>query len=158
MSASIDRLDTAILKQLQQDCSVTNQQLAERVGLSPPACLKRVRKLKQSGLIKQQVALLDQEQLGACLHMVVEVEMERDRYDLYQQFAKRVNAAEEVKQCYQVTGEVDFVLIVVVADMVAYEAFCRQVLYAEANMKNFRTLISMKRVKFDTSAVLPASD
>ncbi|WP_426416134.1 Lrp/AsnC family transcriptional regulator [Aestuariirhabdus sp. LZHN29] len=156
MSVVLDRLDIAILQQLQHDCSLTNQRLAEQVGLSPPACLKRVRRLKGRGVIQRQVALVDRAQLGPCLHMVVEVEMERDRYDLYQQFCKRVNAAPEVKQCYQVTGEVDYVLIVEVPDMAAYEQFCHRVLYEESNMKNFRTLISMRREKFETSVALPA--
>ena len=150
----LDRIDKTILRQLQMDCSITNQQLASDVGLSAPACLKRVNKLRQKGVIAKQVAIVDQDKLGPCLHMVVEVQMERDRYDLYQQFSKRIMAEPEVKQSYQVTGEVDFILIVTVPDMEAYEKFCHRILYAEPNMKNFRTLISMKRSKFETAAEL----
>ncbi len=89
-----------------------------------------------------------------CLHMVVEVTMERDHKPLYQRFLQRAIAAPEVKQCYQVTGECDFVLIVVVPDMDAYDRFCDSVLYADDNMRKFRTLLSRKRNKFDTAALI----
>lgn len=151
----MDRLDRRILDTLQNDSSLTNQALAEAVGLSPSACLKRVRQLKAEGVIEREVALLAPEKLGTSLHMVVEVTMERDQKDLYDRFLKRVLAAPEVTQYYKVTGEVDFILIVMVADMDAYDRFCDKVLYAEANMRKFRTLISRKRQKFDTRVFLP---
>ncbi|WP_435105435.1 Lrp/AsnC family transcriptional regulator [Arhodomonas sp. AD133] len=151
----MDRLDRRILDTLQNDSSLTNQALAEAVGLSPSACLKRVRQLKAEGVIEREVALLAPEKLGTSLHMVVEVTMERDQKDLYDRFLKRVLAAPEVTQCYKVTGEVDFILIVMVADMDAYDRFCDKVLYADANMRKFRTLISRKRQKFDTRVFLP---
>ncbi|WKE66393.1 Lrp/AsnC family transcriptional regulator [Gallaecimonas kandeliae] len=146
----LDRIDKAILSSLQSDCSQTNLQLAQQVGLSPPACLKRVKRLKAQGYIQKEVALLVPEKFGPYLHMVVEVEMERDNKAMNQRFLQRALASPEVKQCYQVTGEVDFVLICMVPDMPSYEAFCDRVLYAEANLKKFRTLISLKREKFDT--------
>lgn len=151
----LDRTDKAILRQLQDDASMTNVELADRVGLSPPACLKRVKRLQKEEVISRKVALLDQKKLGPCLHMVVEVEMERDRQDLYKAFIQRVKKAQEVKECYQVTGEVDFVLLVVVPDMPTYQEFCDRLLYSEPNMKNFRTLISMNRVKYETSVHIP---
>ena len=147
----LDRIDRRILEQLQRDCSVTNVQLAEWVGLSPPACLKRVRRLTEQGYIDKRVALLVPERLGPSLHMVVEVEMVSDQRHVNDAFARRVRATAEVKQCYRVTGEVDFVLIVMVPDMPAYEVFCERVLYADPNMKKFRTLISMRREKFETA-------
>tara|TARA_R110002049_G_scaffold129626_15_gene287553 strand:+ start:2340 stop:2807 length:468 start_codon:yes stop_codon:yes gene_type:complete len=147
----LDRIDRRILATLQRDCSLTNLALAEEVGLSPPACLKRVKRLTEEGVIARRVALLAPERLGQPLHVVVEVQMERDRKDLYAAFLRRVQTAREVKQCYQVTGEVDFVLIVVVPDMDAYDRFCDAVLYADDNLRKFRTMISRFRNKFDTS-------
>ncbi|WP_104205263.1 Lrp/AsnC family transcriptional regulator [Billgrantia saliphila] len=146
----MDRLDLRILDQLQQDASLTNQALAERVGLSPSACLKRVRRLRESGVIQREVAILAPEALGASLHMVVEVTMVRDDRTLYRRFTQRMEAAPEVMQCYQVTGEVDFVLIVSVADMESYDRFCDNVLDAGQDVHKFRTLISRKRTKFQT--------
>lgn len=151
----LDQLDKAILRQLQQDASVSNLQLASLVGLSPPACFKRVKKLKSAGIIAGQVALLNQDKLGPCLHMIVNVEMERDRLDLNDGFIKRIRKSAEVRECYQVTGDIDFVLLVTVENMQDYEDFCQRYLYSEVNMKNFKTQISMNRVKYDTCAVIP---
>ncbi len=150
----MDTLDRRILDCLQQDASVTNQVLAEQVGLSPSACLTRVKRLRAGGIIDRVVALLNPEAVSACLYVVVEVTMERDDKRLYRRFEERVLASCEVKQCYQVTGECDFVLIVSVPDMDAYDRFCDGVLYADDNMRKFRTLLSRRRTKFDTSASL----
>lgn len=147
----MDAIDQRLLIQLQRDASLTNQALADTVGLSPSACLKRVKRLWQSGVIERQVVLVNPAAAGLCMHMVVEVIMERDRKDLYQRFLKSAIAVDEVKQCYQVTGEVDFVLIVEVPDMDAYDRFCDELLYADDNVKKFRTLISRDRKKFDTT-------
>ncbi len=151
----LDRLDRTILRQLQTDASVSNVTLAGIVGLSAPACLKRVKRLKEQGVISKKVALLDQTKFGSRLHMIVEVMMLQDRIDLNDSFMKAVGKCEEVHECYKVTGEVDFVLIVVVTDMPSYEVFCKQVLYKHPNMKNFRTLISMNRAKYDTKVHIP---
>ncbi len=155
---ALDRIDIRILAQLQNQADMTNLALAEAVGLSAPACLKRVKRLKDQDYISQQVVILDPDKFGRCLHMVVEVEMERDKSELYQAFLRRALKEPEVKQCYQVTGEVDFVLIVTVPDMHAYDDFCQRVLYKDNNMRKFRTLISMRRHKFDTKINLPESE
>ncbi|MCV6588888.1 MAG: Lrp/AsnC family transcriptional regulator [Marinobacterium sp.] len=147
----MDEIDRHILRQMQQDNRISNQHLADTVGLSPPACLKRVRKLREQGAIIADVAILNPRLAGVPITMIVEVEMERDRVDLSQRFSRAVQQAPEVTQCYQVTGEVDFVLIVSVPDMDAFQAFCERVLYAESNMRKFRTLIAMKRDKFTTT-------
>lgn len=147
----MDVIDERLLIQLQRDASLTNQALADAVGLSPSACLKRVKRLRDSGVIERQVVLINPAAVGLCMHMVVEVTMERDRKDLYHRFLKSAIAINEVKQCYQVTGEIDFVLIVEVSDMDAYDRFCDELLYADGNVKKFRTLISRDRKKFDTT-------
>ena len=151
---ALDRIDRNILMQLQQDRRLTNVQLAAQVGLSPPACLKRVKRLTEEGYISRQVALIAPHKLGPMLHMVVEVFMERDHKQLFQEFVKSIQATPEIKQCYQVTGEVDFVLIVMVRDMEAYEKLCDRLLYSNPNVRKFRTLISMKRDKFETAIEL----
>ena len=152
----LDRLDKAFLRQLQSDASVSNVKLAEMIGLSPPACLKRVKRLEDQGVINKRVALLDQTKFGSCLHMIVEIMMQQDRLDLNASFIKTVRSCEQVHECYKVTGEVDFVLVVVVPDMPSYEIFCEQILYQHSNMRSFRTLISMDRVKYDTKVYIPA--
>ncbi|MBL4828442.1 MAG: Lrp/AsnC family transcriptional regulator [Aliivibrio sp.] len=150
----LDRTDKAILRFLQKDSSVSNLQLSFAIGLSPPACLKRVKRLKKEGVISREVALINQEKLGPCLHIIMNIEMERDRLDLNKAFINKMKIAPEVKQCYQVTGDTDFILLVTVADIQSYEAFCKKEIYSETNMKNFRTHISMNRVKFETSVLI----
>ncbi len=150
----LDRIDKHLLNLLQQDVRQSNAHLAELVGLSAPACLQRLKRLRNSGIIQREVAILDPATVGQSLTMIVEVELERDRPDLYERFSKVVNKAPEVSQCYRVTGEVDVVLIVSVADMNAFDDFVQRVLYADANMRKFRTLISMKRTKFNTAVEL----
>jgi len=155
-SLNLDSIDYRILDALQKNNRRTNQQLAEAVGLSPPACLKRVRQLREKGVIDKEVAILNPRLAGVPITMIVEVEMERDRADLNQRFARNVQQAPEVTQSYQVTGEVDFVLIVSVPDMDAFQHFVERVLYADSNMRKFRTLIAMKRDKFTTELpILP---
>jgi len=148
---NLDNIDRNILRRLQQNNRITNQQLAEEVGLSAPACLKRVRLLREQNVIAQDVAILDPKLAGLGLTMIVEVEMERERTDLNKSFANRMREAPEVTQSYQVTGDVDFVLIVTVADMEAFKDFVERVLYPDPNLRKFRTLISMDRQKFTTA-------
>ncbi|WP_293267602.1 Lrp/AsnC family transcriptional regulator [Neptunomonas sp.] len=150
----LDDTEKRILRLLQTDNNITNLALAEAVGLSAPACLKRVKALRAKGIIEQDVSILNPKLSGIGITIIVEVEMERDRVDLNQVFAKRIANSTEVTQCYQVTGEVDFVLIVNVADMNAFQMFAEKVLYAEPNMRKFRTLISMRRNKFSTQIPL----
>lgn len=150
----IDNVDKRILMLLQQNSRITNAALAEAVGLSPPACLKRVKRLRDTGVITREVAILDPKLAGQGITMIVEVEVERDRSDLFQQSIRRIRASREVTQCYQVTGEVDFILIVNVESMEAFQAFTERVLYADPNLRKFRTLISMNRIKFTTEVPL----
>lgn len=150
----IDNVDKRILARLQQNSRITNAALAEAVGLSPPACLKRVKRLRDTGVITREVAILDPKLAGQGITMIVEVEVERDRSDLFQQSIRRIRASREVTQCYQVTGEVDFILIVNVESMEAFQAFTERVLYADPNLRKFRTLISMNRIKFTTEVPL----
>lgn len=153
-----DRTDKAILHLLQQDCSITNVDLAERVSLSPPACLKRVQRLLKENIINRRVAIISPEKLGPCLHMVIEVYMERDRRDLNDAFMKHVKNVTQVKECYQVTGEVDFILIVEVPDMAAFDRLREDVFYSNDNVKSFKTHISMNRSKYTTQTDLHAWD
>ena len=150
----IDNIDRKILIQLQKNNRIANVDLAENVGLSPPACLKRVKRIRSSGLISAEVAILSPELLGKRLHLIVTVEMERDRADIYDNFSLAMNAAAEVTQCYQVTGESDFILILSVIDIEEFEGFVKRVIHQDPHVRKFRTFISIKRVKFTTELAL----
>jgi len=150
----IDRLDRKILNLLQANNRRANVDLAEDVGLSPPACLKRVRRLREAGVISADVAILSTGFIGKRLHLIVTVEMERDRAEIFEEFGRAIQAAEEVTQCYQVTGESDFILILSVPDIEAFEQFVHRVIHKAPHVRKFRTFISMKRVKFTTAIQL----
>lgn len=153
-SDTLDRIDRRILNQLQKDNQISNLKLAEQVGLSPPACLRRVKRLRAEGIISGDVSLVEPQVAGHKINIIVEVEMERDHLELSAQFRKTIIASPEVTQCYAVTGEVDFILVVSVPDMQAYDAFTHKVLYTQANLRKFRSLISLDRVKFATAVKL----
>jgi Lrp/AsnC family leucine-responsive transcriptional regulator len=105
-------------------------------------------------VIAADVSLINPKLIGHTLNIIVEVEMERDHLELLSRFRKAILAAPEVTQCYTVTGEVDFILVVSVPDMSSYEAFTQRVLYIQPNLRKFRSLISLDRVKFETAVEL----
>lgn len=154
MSYELDRIDRNILNILQLDSRISNQDLAEQIGLSPPACLRRVRRLREEGVIMGEVALINPRMVGRYINIIVEVEMVRDQLDIYDAFKRKIDGAAEVTQCYQVTGEVDFLLMLMVKDMESYEAFTRKYLSTDSNLSKFRTLISLRRDKFSTAIPL----
>ena len=111
-SSRLDSLDRKLLDAVQLDNAQTAEALAARVGLSPSACLRRLRRLREVKVIEADVALISPERVGRPLTMVVQVTLERERPDLIDAFKRTMRAAPEVMQCYYVTGETDFVLIV----------------------------------------------
>ncbi|MEZ9233447.1 Lrp/AsnC family transcriptional regulator [Vibrio amylolyticus] len=147
----IDRIDRSILVELQKNNRISNLSLAELVGLSPPACLKRVKRMREAGVIVADVSIIDPELTGNKMTLVVSVEMERDRADIYQVFRKSILKAPEVTQCYQISGSYDFMLIVTVKDIQAYESFVERVLRKDLNIRKFHTSVSMRTVKFSTA-------
>ncbi len=147
---SLDAIDRRILDVLQQDNQITNLALAEKVGLSPPPCLRRVRRLRESGVIAADVSLLDPARVGRSVIAFVGVELERQRVDLLSSFERKIAAEPEVQQCYFVSGDNDYLLVVTCADMEHYNAFCRRVLANEPNIRRFRTSFNLTRIKYDT--------
>ncbi|MGF1754976.1 Lrp/AsnC family transcriptional regulator [Vibrio makurazakiensis] len=153
----IDRIDRKILVALQQNNRIPNMELAELVGLSPPACLKRVKRLREEKIIIGDVAIINPELAGSTMTLIVSVEMERDRADIYQIFRKSILKAPEVTQCYQISGSYDFMLVVTVKDIQAYEHFVERVLHTDLNIRKFHTSVSMRTVKFSTAVDLEES-
>lgn len=152
----MDDFDRALLNALQANNRQTAEQLSEQVGLSSDACRKRLGKLRQSGVIEAEVAVLNPEKLGRGLTLVVEVTLRSESPSEIDAFQSRMLAAPEVMQCYYVTGEADFVLTLTAKDMVDYEAFTRRHFFDEANIARFRTNVVMKRVK--SGLAIPLED
>lgn len=120
--APLDRFDRRILELLQADARLSNQELAERIGLSPSPCLRRVRALEEAGLIVGYRALVDARKLGLTLMALVYIAMDRHTPDRFANFEKQVSRLPEVLECLLITGqEADYQLKVIVRDMDAYQ-------------------------------------
>lgn len=150
----LDAIDRRILAILQRNNQLTNLELAERVNLSPPTCLRRVRRLRQEKVIVADVALVDPALVGRSLFAFVEVVLERQTEPLQSDFERKMQKAPEITQCYMVSGETDFFLVAQVADMKAYHGFVRRVLTNDPNVRNFRSYFAMNRSKFETEIEL----
>lgn len=153
----LDSIDRKILELLQKNNRVTNLELAERVRLSPPTCLKRVRKLRDANVIAADVAILDPRRVGHSLFVIIEVVLDRQSEKLQQEFERKMAQTNEVMQCYMVSGHADFVVIVQISDMDAYHRFVRRVFTDDPNVRNFRSLFAMNRTKFRTEIHLDAN-
>ena len=149
----IDDIDIALLDQLQADSSLTNQELAKLAHISPPTCLRRVKRLRDAGLIAREVAIVDPDKLapviGHGLHAVVEITLERQGDEEQQAFESRVIADAAVQQCYRVSPGPDFVLIVHTRDMPDYLQLAQRLFTSDANVRNVKAFFSVKRAKFD---------
>ncbi|OSZ44237.1 AsnC family transcriptional regulator [Alcaligenes faecalis] len=152
----LDELDLRILEQLQNDASISNQELALRVHASPPTCLRRVRRLSEQGVIRRQVALLDPEQLGPSLTAIVEITLDRQGEEYLQQFERLMAPEAAVMQCYRVSTGVDFIVILQVSDMTAYHKLAHALFTSQANIRNIRSFFSIHQAKFETRVPLPA--
>ncbi|MEI7864747.1 MAG: Lrp/AsnC family transcriptional regulator [Chthoniobacterales bacterium] len=143
----LDELDRRILQELQRDNRHSAAELAELVNSSPPTCLRRVKRLRDEGVIIGDIALVDPAAIGRRMTMIVEVTLERDRPDVIEVFKRAVADCEEVSLCYYVTGDVDFVLIIHAATMEEYEGVIDRIFHKNANIKWFKTLISIRKIK-----------
>ncbi|RFO96250.1 AsnC family transcriptional regulator [Rhodoferax lacus] len=148
----LDAMDLALLEQLQRDASLSNQDLALAVHTSAPTCLRRIKRLRDAGLIERQVAILNPEKLaqaiGHGLSAIVEITLDRQGAEELERFEARVVADDAVQQCYRVSPGPDFVLVVHAAHMPAYLALAQRLFTSDANVRNVKAFFSVKRSKF----------
>lgn len=151
----LDSFDLAILDILQRDNTTAHRIIGERIGLSAAAVHRRVRRMHENGVITGNFAVVDPGRVGQPITIVVEVEIESERLDLLDAARRSFAADRSVQQCYYVTGEADFVLIVTVASMADYEALTRRLFFENHNVRRFRTLVVMDRIKSGLAVQLP---
>jgi len=148
----LDAVDLRILAQLQSDASLSNQDLALAVNTSAPTCLRRIKRLRDAGLIERQIAILNPEAvaraLGHGLHAIVEITLDRQGAEALASFEARATKDTAVQQCYRVSPGPDFVLVVHAANMPAYLALTQRLFTNDANVRNVKTFFSVKRAKF----------
>ncbi len=143
----LDGYDRKILQQLQQDGRISNQQLAENVGLSPAACWRRVRALEEQGAIAGYSATLNPEVLGQAMSVFVLVSLQRHNIDSTEEFEHQVMTYPEVLQCFAVTGNADFVLRVVVPDMRSYDRFLNEKIFTLQGIAQVHSNFSLREIK-----------
>ena len=154
----LDAIDLQLLSRLQQDATPTNQDLAAAVGISPPTCLRRVRRLREIGLIERQVAIVQPDLLAAALghglHAMAEVLLDRQHSEAQDAFETRAVAEACVQQCWRMASGADFVLVLQVRDMPHYLALAARLFTQDANVRNVRLHFATRRAKFETALPL----
>jgi DNA-binding Lrp family transcriptional regulator len=153
----LDAFDVAILGILQRDASTPQRVIGEAVNLSAAAVQRRIRRMERTGIIQATVAVIDPARVGHALTIFVEVELISETAEQIDAVKQEFAALPEVQQCYYVTGEADFVLVMVVPSMSAYEALTRHLFFGNNNVKRFRTFVAMDRVKVGLAVPLPKS-
>ena len=151
----IDAIDWKILDLLQKDARITNLELSKAVGLSPSPCLTRVRALERRGYISQYVSLLDSIKVGLKVSVFINVALERQVEKALELFEQSIKERPEVMECYLMTGESDYLLRVVVADIQALEDFILNFLSKIPGVGNIKSSFALKQVKYKTALPLP---
>jgi len=154
-SITLDTFDLAILRILQHDNSTPQRVIGEAVSLSAPAVQRRMRRMEEAGVIQANVAVVDATRVGHPITIFAEVEVISETADLIDAAKREFASVPEVQQCYYVTGEADFVLVIIVPTMAAYEALTRRLFFGNNNVKRFRTFVAMDRVKVGLAVPLP---
>ncbi len=155
----LDALDLQLLRHLQQDASLSNLALAEKLGISPPTCLRRVKRLSEGGWIERQIAVLSPSRLGVSLgHSVaalVEVTLDAQGVEHLDAFEAKVVADDAVQQCWRVSSGPDFILVVQALSMPDYLEVTHRLFTQDANVRNVKAFFSIKRAKFSAALPLP---
>lgn len=148
----LDDIDLRLLDLLQQDAALSNLELAQKAFTSPPTCLRRVKRLREAGVIEQQVAHLSPDRLapllGHGLTAIVEISLDRQGAEWLDQFEQLMTADDDVQQCYRVSPGPDFVLVIHARDMPDYLAIVQRLFTSDANVRNVKAFFSVKRAKF----------
>ncbi len=154
---NFDATDIRILKELQQDGSLSNVELARRVHLSPSPCLSRVKALENAGVIQRYVALANPKALGLDLNVFINISLKEQSKQALAAFEERIAEHEEVMECYLMTGDSDYLIRVAVADIAALERFILDQLTPIPGIEKIRTSFTLKQVRYKTALPLPGA-
>jgi DNA-binding Lrp family transcriptional regulator len=152
----LDAIDRRILRHLQDNARISNVDLAARVGVSPSPCWRRVRELEKTGVISDYVTLVDAASVGLTVSVFVSVSLEKQVEQALEVFQDAIRDRPEVMECYLMTGEADYLLRVVVPDLMAYERFLMDHLTRVPGIASIKSSFALKQVKYRTA--LPLDD
>ena len=152
----LDRVDIALLEAIQKNNRLTSEDLGAIVNLSPTACQRRLKRLRAEGVIEADASIISPKATGRHITMIVLAPLERERADTVARLKTAIRNTREVMIGYYVTGDADFILVVVAKDMEDYEQFTRRFFYENQDIKGFKTMVVMDRVK--ASFAFPLED
>ena len=154
----LDRFDRQLLNLVQQDSAQTAEQLAESVGLSPSAIQRRLKRMREQGVITRDAAIVDPRVVGRPTFFVVSLEIERERPELLTQLREWLARRAEIQQAFYVTGETDFVIIVTARDTEAFEAMMAQLVKDNPNVRRFTTNVVLSLLKQGLTIPVPLDE
>lgn len=149
----LDEIDLKILKKLQKNAKITNLQLSKEISLSPAPTLERVKKLESRGFIKSYHALASEEKLQLGLSVFMQISLIRQRDNAINNFIEKINKIEEVMECYNVTGQADYLLKILVKDIAAFDTLVKDKLSPIEEIRNMHSMVVISKDKYST--VLP---
>lgn len=149
----LDRIDRQILEILQQDCTIPVAEIGRRVGLSTTPCWRRIQKLEDEGVIEKRVALLNPKKIRAGVTVFVTLSTSHHTQDWLQRFAEAISEFPEVAEFYRMSGQVDYLLRVVVPDIESYDLFYKK-LIGRIELSNVNSSFAMEQIKFTTALPL----
>lgn len=144
---TLDEFDRQILAILQKDNLMPQRKIGEAVNLSAPAVQRRIKRMTEAGIIQANVAIVDPTALNHPITIFVEVEVISETAEQIEKAKREFAAVPEIQFCYYVTGEADFVMLITVPSMTAYEALTKRLFFGNNNVKRFRTFVAMDRIK-----------
>lgn len=150
----INKLEQKILQALQQDGRITTQELAERVGLSSSPCWRRVKELEAAGVIRRYTAVVDRFKVGLPTCMWIQVNLTRHQEGVVEAFEQAILTRPEVVECYELTGDADYLLKVLAPDIETYNGFLHGFLFKLSGVAHAKTSVSLREVKYETALPL----
>lgn len=151
---SVDAASIRILEELQRNSELSTAELAERVGLSQTPCWRRQKELEELGYIKRYAAIVDRRKVGLMVCCHAHVTLNRHAAGVVEEFENAIQLRDEVVECYETTGNSDYLIKVVVPDMEAYQAFLHDVLFKLQGVGNINTAVALREVKYSTALPL----
>ena len=142
----LDHIDHKILKHLQENARITNAELADKVGLSPTPCLRRLRRLEADGIIKGYHTEVNREALGINVTVIILVKLEREDDKTLREFESAIRSREEVMECYLVTGKFDYFIRVLIPTLSAYETFLSETMLRMPNIATVESSFTLREV------------
>lgn len=154
----LDRFDIEILDILQKDNMTSQRDIGDKIGLSAAAVQRRIKKMREEKVIRADISVINPEEVASQILLFVEVDLDTDKIEFIDEIKNTFSQVPQVQQCYYVTGEVDFILIMVVKSMQEYESLIRKLFLSNSNIRRFKTFVNMHTVKAGLQIPLPQKD